>query len=59
MKNLKVKKLKNRYTNEVVYTKNINETVVNGETTFIKVYREGMPHREFLVNKDSFEILAK
>jgi len=59
MKKVKVKKLKNRYTGEILYTKNINETIINGETTFIKVFREGNPQREFLMNKDSFEILAK
>lgn len=59
MKKVKVKKLKNRYTGEILYTKNINETIINGETTFIKVFREGNSQREFLMNKDSFEILAK
>jgi hypothetical protein len=59
MKKLKVKKLKNRYTSEIVYTRDINETVINGENTFIKVYRENNPNREFLVNKDAYEILAK
>lgn len=59
MEKVKVKKLKNRYTGEILYTKNINETVLNGEITFIKVFYEGNPQRIFLMNKDSFEILAK
>lgn len=61
MKNVKEKilKLKNRYNNDIVFTKNYDDVIVEKEINFIRVFNERNPERVFLVNKDSFVILDK
>ena len=51
MKNVKDKnvKLKNLYSGDIVYARNIKETVSSENITFVKVFREDNPQREFLV----------
>lgn len=56
---MKVVKLKNTYTGEVVYCPNIKEEVPSEGYVFIKVYKEENPQRLYLVNRNAFEILTK
>jgi hypothetical protein len=51
--------LKNIYTGEIVFCKNINETIEGGGLSFVKVFKENNPQRTFLVNKEAFKILNK
>lgn len=50
-------KLRNKYTKEIVYCKNIDKVVVLNNQTFISVFEEKKPDRIFLANKNSFEII--
>lgn len=61
MKNVKDKliKLKNKYSNEIVFTRNYNEVVKENNMEFIRVYNENNPQRTFLVNRDAFTIVDK
>jgi hypothetical protein len=61
MKNVKEKivKLKNRYSGDIVYTRNIKETVSSENIIFVKVFKEENPQREFLVNLNAFEVQDK
>jgi len=52
----KATKLKNRYTGEVVYCLNIEEVIQQDPYSFIRVYKEELPERTYLVNKDAFEL---
>lgn len=54
---MKVIKLKNVYTGEIVLCKDINETTIGDGKTFIKVFKEEHPQRIFLVNREAFSIL--
>jgi hypothetical protein len=56
-KTVKVTKLKNKYTNEIVLCNDINKVDNDGKYSFIEVYNETNPNRKFLVNKESFTIL--
>jgi hypothetical protein len=49
-------KLKNRYTGEVVYCSNIEEVIQQDPYKFIRVFKEELPGRTYLVNKDAFEL---
>lgn len=53
--NHKTTKLKNRYTGELVYTSDLNDTTFSDGITFIKVYNDKQPNRIYLVNRESFE----
>ena len=55
---MKPTKLKNIYTGDVVYCKNINDVTLVEEKAFIKVYSEDNPHRTFLVNRAAFNIIG-
>lgn len=55
-KQVKPTKLKNRYTGEVVFCSNIQEVIEQAPYRFIKVYKEDLPQRTYLVNKDAFEL---
>lgn len=61
MKKVKDKliKLKNKYSNEIVFTRNYNEVVRENNIEFIRVYNENNPQRTFLVNRDAFAIVDK
>jgi len=61
MKKVKDKliKLKNKYSNEIVFTRNYNEVVKENNMEFIRVYNENNPQRTFLVNRDAFTIVDK
>jgi hypothetical protein len=54
---MKLIKLKNVYTGEIVYCKDINETSEGGGLTFIRVFKEDNHQRTFLVNREAFRIL--
>lgn len=54
---MKNTKLQNRYTGEIVYCRNLSETVTSGEMIFIRVFTEENPQREYLVNKDAFNVI--
>ena len=55
-KQVKPTKLKNRYTGEVVFCSDIQEVIEQAPYRFIKVYKEDLPQRTYLVNKDAFEL---
>jgi len=54
---MKLVKLKNIYTKEIVFTENYEKTLKKGELEFLYVYKEEMPQRKYLANKNAFEIL--
>ena len=56
---MKVFKLKNRFTGDIVCCKDMNTITESNGMKFIKVYREENPQRTFLVNLDAFTILDK
>ena len=56
---LKVVKLKNRYSSEIVYTENYEDVRKEGNYEFILVYHADNPVRKFLVNRQAYEILNK
>lgn len=47
-------KLKNKYTGEIVYTKDYEDTRFLDGITFLQVYNQNQPNRTYLANKDSF-----
>lgn len=51
----KTVKLKNRYTGEIVYTKDINDVSFSDGITFIKVFNDKQPSRIYLANREAFE----
>jgi hypothetical protein len=56
---MKILKLQNRYTGEIVYCEDVNDVVAEGAYTFIKVYKEQLPGRIYLVNKDAYVLVTK
>lgn len=56
---MKTVKLKNIYNGEIVYCKNFNDVVIDGTYKFVKVYKEELPQRIYLVNKDSYILMTK
>jgi hypothetical protein len=61
MKKVKNKliKLRNRYNNEMVFTRDYHDIVTENDIKFIRVFDEKNPQRTFLVNRDSFTIVDK
>lgn len=57
MKNVKVIKLKNLYTNDIVLCENYDKIEKDDGINFIKVYEEQKPDRKYWVNKESFRVL--
>jgi hypothetical protein len=55
----KVIKLKNKYTGDIFCTYNFDEIVEVNGIKFIRVFHESYPERNFLVNRDAFDILTK
>lgn len=54
-----ITKLKNRYTGEIVFCRDIKKVIQDKNYTFVEVFKEGLPGRIYLVNLDSYEILTK
>jgi len=61
MKNVKEKtvKLKNIYTGDIVYARNVKQKYLSEDIVFVRVFREENPQREFLVNLNAFEVQDK
>ncbi len=55
----KIVRLKNKYNGNEVFTKNYEEVVKMDGVDFIRVYSVNNPQRTYLVNKDSFVVVAK
>lgn len=55
----KVIVLKNRYTGDVVHTKEYNKVENLNGVNFIKVYNPVNPARVYLVNREAFDIMTK
>jgi ABC-type enterochelin transport system substrate-binding protein len=53
---MKILKLKNIYTSDIVYCKDLKDITEGDDKVFIKVFREENPERIFLVNRDAFVI---
>jgi hypothetical protein len=52
-------RLRNKYTNDFVFTKDITDVYKQGGMEFIRVYNEKNPERTYLANKEAFVILDK
>jgi len=52
-------KLKNLYTNEIIYTENYDDYQEKDGLEFIKVFKEENPKRKYLVNRNAYQILNK
>jgi len=50
-------KLINKYTQEVVFTRDYNDIVKEGANEFIRVFNESNPQRTYLVNRTAFAIV--
>lgn len=56
---MKLLRLKNVYTGEVVICEDINDVTEGNGIVFIRVFKEEYPHRTFLVNKEAFKVLPE
>ena len=56
---MKIVKLQNRYNGEIVYCEDVNDVVAEGAYIFIKVYKEQLPKRIYLANKDAYVLMTK
>lgn len=56
---MKLLRLKNVYTGEIVVCQDINDVTEGNGTVFIRVFKEEYPHRTFLVNKEAFKLLSE
>ena len=56
---MKLLRLKNVYTGEIVVCQDINDVTEGNGTVFIIVFKEEYPHRTFLVNKEAFKLLSE
>ena len=54
MKKDKIVRLKNMFTNEIVYTDTASTKRVEGDMTFILVFKESDPGRKYWVNEGAF-----
>ena len=54
-----ITRLKNRYTGEVVYCRDITKVIKDNSYTFVQVYKQELPARIYLVNLDAYEVLTK
>lgn len=54
---MKHTKLQNRYTGQIVYCRNLTETVTSRDMIFVRVYSEENPQREYLVNLEAFSVI--
>lgn len=55
---MKLYKLKNRYTGECVFCRDIDDITESAGYNFIKVFKEENPNRVYLVNRDAYTILS-
>lgn len=56
---MKTVRMKNIYTGEIVFCKDLNETTEADNKVFVRVFKEENPQRFFLVNREAFTILTK
>jgi hypothetical protein len=56
---MKPVKLKNIYNGEIVYCNDMKDVTAEGNYTFIKVFKEELPARIYLVNKDAYVLETK
>ena len=56
---MKIVKLKNIYTGDIVFCSDLNDTKEGDGKVFVKVFKEENPQRIFLVNREAFIILNK
>lgn len=54
-----ITKLKNRYTGEIVFCRDIKKVIQENSYTFVQVYKEELPGRIYLVNLDAYIVLTK
>ena len=55
--NNKIIKLKNKYTGEMILTRNINDVTISDGIKLIRAFFEFNPQRTFLVNVDAYTIV--
>lgn len=51
-------RLKNRYTGDIVFTKEYEQVYRQGDMDFIRVYNEKNPERTYMANRDAFEVIS-
>lgn len=54
---MKLLKLKNVYTGEIVFCKDLNDITEGNGIVFVRVFKQENPQRTFLVNREAFTIL--
>jgi len=55
---MKVYKLENIFTGDIVFCENIEEVKPIDNLKFITVFKEENTNRTFLVNKDAFKVIS-
>jgi len=56
---MKIVKLKNIYTGEIILCRDLKDTTEGDGKVFVKVFKEENPQRTFLVNREGFTVLDK
>lgn len=56
---MKIVKLKNKFTGDIVFCKDLKDITEGNGMKFVKVFKEENPGRIFLVNLEAFVILDK
>jgi hypothetical protein len=56
---MKLSELKNLYTGDIVFCKDLNDVIENDGIIFVRVFNKDNPERTFLVNRESFKILTQ
>lgn len=57
-KSNKIIQLKNRITNDVIYTRNIDDIVVINGVKFLRAFNNYQPQRSFLVNLEAYSRIS-
>jgi hypothetical protein len=56
---MKLSEMKNYYTGDIVFCKDLNDVVENDGIVFVRVFKQENPERTFLVNREAFKILSQ
>lgn len=54
---MKLVKLKNLYTGDIVFTEKYDDVKPSGGTNFIEAYTPSNPYRKFLINREAYVIV--
>jgi len=56
---MKLLRLRNVYTGDIVFCKDLNDITESDELVFVRVFKQENPERTFLVNREAFKILSQ